>query len=98
MVASNGIGYIVAVAITYFIIAYGVSDAVTIAIADLIAAYGVGNIVAVTVADFVAADGINYLVPIPPANLLGVCSTAAARTNVRRLAGAKEQQGKEYEI
>ena len=96
LVASYGVGYVVAIAIAHFVIAYGVSDAVTIAVTYLIAAYGIGYIVAITIADFVAADGVHYFIAIAPANLLGICSTATARTNVGRLTGA-EQYGYEYE-
>ena len=95
MVASYGVGYIIAVAITNFVIAYSVSDAVTIAVAYLIAAYGIGYVVTVAVADLIASHSVHDFIAIAPANLFGVCSTAAARTNVGMLAGA-EQYGYEY--
>jgi len=95
LVASYGVGYIIAVAITNFVIAYGVSDAVTIAVAYLIAAYGIGYAVAVAVAYLIAAYRVHNFIAIAPANLLGVCSTAATRTDVGMFAGA-EQYGYEY--
>ena len=95
MVASYGVGYIIAVAITNFVIAYGVSDAVTIAVADLIAAYGIGYVVTVAVAYLIAAYRVHNFIAIAPANLLGVYSTAATRTDVGMFAGA-EQYGYEY--
>ena len=95
LVASYGVCYVVAVAITHFIIAYGVSDAVTIAVAYLIAAYGIGYVVTVAVADLIASHSVHDFIAIAPANLFGFCSTAAARTNVGMFAGA-EQYGYEY--
>jgi hypothetical protein len=95
LVASYGVGYIIAVAITNFVIAYGVSDAVTIAVAYLIAAYGIGYVVTVAVAYLIAAYRVHNFIAIAPANLLGVCSTAATRTDVGMFAGA-EQYGYEY--
>jgi hypothetical protein len=95
LVASYGVGYIIAVAITNFVIAYGVSDAVTIAVANLIAAYGIGYVVTVAVAYLIAAYRVHNFIAIAPANLLGVCSTATTRTDVGMFAGA-EQYGYEY--
>jgi hypothetical protein len=95
LVASYGVGYIIAVAITNFVIAYGVSDAVTIAVAYLIAAYGIGYVVTVAVAYLIAAYRVHNFIAIAPANLLGVCSTAAARTDFGMFARA-DQNGYEY--
>ena len=95
LVASYGVGYIIAVAIANLVIADGVSDAVTIAITYLIAAYCIGYVVTVAVAYLIAAHRVHDFIAIAPANLLGVCSTAAVRTNVGVLAGA-EQYGYEY--
>lgn len=95
MVASYGVGYIIAVAITYLITAYGVGYGVPVAVAYLIAAYGIGYVVTVAVAYLIASHSINDFIAIAPANLLGVCSTAATRTDVGMFAGA-EQYGYEY--
>ena len=95
MVASYGVGYIIAVAIAYLITAYGVGYGVPVAVAYLIAAYGIGYVVAVAVAYLIAAYRVHDFIAIAPANLFGVCSTAAARTDVGMFAGA-EQDGYEY--
>jgi hypothetical protein len=95
LVASYGVGYIIAVAITYLITAYGVGYGIPVAVAYLIAAYGIGYVVTVAVAYLIATHGVHDFIAIAPANLLGVCSTAATRTDVGMFAGA-EQCGYEY--
>jgi hypothetical protein len=95
LVASYGVGHIIAVAIAYLITAYGVGYGVPVAVAYLIAAYGIGYVVTVAVAYLIAAYCVNDFIAIAPANLLGVCSTAATRTDVGMFAGA-EQYGYEY--
>ena len=95
LVASYGVGYIIAVAITNFVIADGIGYGVPVAVAYLIAAYGIGYVVTVAVAYLIAAHRVHDFIAIASADLLGVCSTAAARTDVGMFAGA-EQDGYEY--
>ena len=95
LVASYSVGYIIAVAIAYLITAYGVGYGVPVAVAYLIAAHGIGYVVTVAVAYLIAAHCVHNFIAIASANLLCVCSTAAARTNVGVFAGA-EQCGYEY--
>ncbi len=91
----DGIGNRVAVTLAHLVASYGVGYGIPVAVAYLIAAYGIGYVVAVAVAYLIAAHRVHNFIAIAPANLLGVCSTAAARTNVGMLAGT-EQYGYEY--
>ena len=95
LVASYGVGYIIAVTIANLVIADGIGYGVPVAVANLIAAYGIGYVVTVAVAYLIAAYRVHNFIAIAPANLLGVCSTAATRTDVGMFAGA-EQYGYEY--
>lgn len=92
---SDGIGNRVAVALAHLVASYSVGYIIAVAIAYLITAYGVGYGVPVAVAYLIAAHCVHNFIAIASANLLGVCSTAAARTNVGMFAGA-EQYGYEY--
>ena len=73
----------------------GIGNRVAVALTHLVASYGVGYIIAVAITNFVTAHRVHDFIAIASADLLGVCSTAAARTDVGMFAGA-EQDGYEY--